>query len=221
MLLVPVIGLVLYLALHSAVLGLANLQALRVENQLKQWQKGRVPERLEAFEPALRAANRALAMQSGNPHHYTLKARVLEWRGYRSGDQAEEQYRHALALHRRAAELRPLWPDTWAEMAVLKLRLGEFDADLDYYLAQADRLGPYTAVVHKAVVQAGFAKLQRDPFVQPPLLETHILRGMSDRRTRGAIARITKEHRQQIMVCRWLQLAEQPAPYKSFCEQKS
>ena len=144
---------------------------------------------------------------------------MLEWRGYSGGaaDVALADYRAALALHHRAAALRPLWPDTWAAMAGLKLQLNELDDELDFFLQQADKLGPYTAAVHTAVVRAGFAKLSQYPFQSVPLLQKHLLRGLRDPRTQREVKKLVRQSGQQLVACRWLAQAPQPTPNVSFC----
>lgn len=200
----------------------AHLQVIRVENTLNQWYKAGNAPSTEAMNSALRAIDRAIALHTDNPYQLTLKARLLEWRGYSAGegDAASADFRTALVLHRQAAALRPLWPDTWAEMVGLKLQLNELDEELEFFLQQADKLGPYTAPVHTAVVRASFAKLERYPFQQLPLLQKHLLRGLSDPRTKGQLLNLVRQYGQEATTCRWLAQAPGAKPNTELCGQR-
>nr|WP_010133592.1 VpsP family polysaccharide biosynthesis protein [Microbulbifer agarilyticus] len=176
------------MSIQGGRLGLAHLDVLRVENQLRYWQKlGRVasPASVEAALVAIARANR---LHASNPYQLTLQANVLEWRAYspvaNGGQVVEADYRTALALHKQAAELRPLWPDTWAEMAQAKVRLNEFDAELEQILTRADQLGPYTPAVHLAVIQAGLPHWSGLSGAQRERFDRHVARGLADHRVR-------------------------------------
>lgn len=208
---VSVWGLVLVLAFLSitgAKQGLANLQVIHVENQLKYWYKlGRVASPA-SMDSALSAIERARELHPDNPYQLTLHARLLEWRAFSGGSSATEDYRAALTLHQQAAALRPLWPDSWAEMAQLKIRLFEFDQDLDKYLARAASLGPYTPAVHTAIVQAGLPRLPALHDERREMLKTHMIRGIADHRSRDAVLTQVSMYMQEREVCGWLAESE-------------
>lgn len=211
----------LWLSWHALALGLANLQVLRVENTLKRFDRNAQAGNAAEFRLAFEAIDRAMALHSNNPYQLTLKARLLEWRGlseWQSPMAPDADYRAAIKLHKKAAMLRPLWPDSWAEMANLKLRLNEVDDELDRFLAHADRLGPYMQRVHIAVVQAGMEKLRRNPFAKVPLLQKHILRGLSNTSSREAIIKLVNAYNQQVMICRWIRFSEAPVSDDELCE---
>ena len=207
------------LSVHAGSLGLAHLQVIRVENDLERWAKlGQAPSP-QALQNTQDAIERAIALHADNPYHLSLKARLLEWRAFGAEDAAQStaDYRAALALYRESAALRPLWPDSWAEMINVKLNLGELDEELEDFMQQADKLGPYTPAVHTAIVRASYAKLARYPFRPLPLLETHLLRGLNDRRSRGPIQQLIEQHAQQLPTCRNLARAPEPKPDLAMC----
>ncbi|WOX04850.1 VpsP family polysaccharide biosynthesis protein [Microbulbifer pacificus] len=195
----------IYLAGHAGALGLAHLQVIRVENQLEYWYKrGEVPSSA-AMVSALNAIEQANRLHPDNPYQLTLQARLLEWRAYNDGNVIPQDYRAALALHQRAAALRPLWPDTWGEMAQIKARLNEFDSVLEGYLKRANQLGPYTPAVHVAVAQTYLPRLPLLGGDQLALLEAQLLRGVYDHRSRNQIIGLVELYGQQGPVCQWLQ----------------
>lgn len=200
------LALLFSLAWHAASMGLAHLQVLRVEHSLAHWAKqGRAPA-ASSLEQAFTAIDSAISLHPDNPYQLTLKARLLGWRAFTTADEnfPRDDYERALALYRRAAALRPLWPESWAEMIDVKLNLGEVDEELERFIQRADTLGPYTPAVHIAVVRAGFAQLQRYPFQNPPLLEKHLLRGLKDHRSRKQVLGLVEQFGQQAYVCRLL-----------------
>lgn len=199
------------LSVHAGSMGLAHLQVIRVENDLKRWQEaGRVTS-LAAIESALLAIDRANRLHRDNPHQLTLKAHLLAWRAYTTGDttadgSAAADYRAALELYRQAAALRPLWPNNRAEMINVKLNLKQLDGELDALLRQADKLGPYTLAVHLAIVRAGFATGQR----HEQLLQRHLLRGLKDRRSRRHFEQLVRQYGREAAVCQWLNQVQEP-----------
>lgn len=202
------------LSIHVVSMGLAHLEVIRVENDLNRWQQSGKVSSPQAIESALRAIDSAIRLHQDNPYQLSLKARLLEWRAYSLGRKsAVADYRAALELYRHAATLRPLWPDSRAEMINVKLNLNELDGELDDLLVQADKLGPYTPAVHTAIVRAAFAKGQNDS----PLLQRHLLRGLQDHRSRNQVKELTQRFSQEAAACSWLTQAPEPKPTLKFC----
>lgn len=206
-----------YLSVMGTKQGMANLQVIHAENQLKYWYKlGKVASPA-SMDSALAAIERARELHPDNPYQLTLHARLLEWRAFSGGASAIEDYRAALSLHQQAAALRPLWPDSWAEMAQLKIRLFEFDQDLDRYLARAASLGPYTPAVHIAIVQAGLPRLPALHDERRETLKTHMIRGITDHRSRDAVLTQVSMYMQEREVCGWLAESELSGNLPSIC----
>jgi len=216
------VALLIGLSVHAGSLGLAHLQVIRVENHLKTWEKAGKVSSSQAMTAALRAIQRAISLHADNPYQLSLKANLLEWRGYTaatSGQQGAEviDFRAAIELHRRAAELRPLWPESWASLAGLKVQLGELDSELDFFLQQADKLGPYTPLVHTTIVRAGLSQFTYHPLQSTSLLQKHLLLGLNDPRTRSVVQKLVRQYGQEVVVCRWLAQATQAKPNVEFC----
>ncbi len=155
-------------------------------------------------------------MHTNHPHYLNTQATVLLWRSdtvEEATKRQEADFRDALDLYTRSASLRPLWPNTWAAMAMIKWRLDEFDADMLGYINNADKLGPYIPSVHVDLVRLGFALLQRDPFTQHVFFKRHLLRGLNSGKSRATIVEQIKQHNAGIITCRWLVQEKQPPPY--------
>ncbi|WP_406828060.1 VpsP family polysaccharide biosynthesis protein [Microbulbifer sp. ARAS458-1] len=199
--------LLISLSFFAARYGLAHLEVLRVENQLRYWQKlGKVPSPA-SLNTTLAAIERANGLHPDNPYQLTLQARILEWRAYNNGQVIEQDYRQALALYKEATTLRPIWPESWAEMAQVKVRLNEFDAELDQILTKADQLGPYTPAVHLVVAQSNFPRIARLRPEQLSLLQTHTVRGVQDHRSRKQVIALVERYGAEAQACEWWSVA--------------
>ncbi|AOS97210.1 hypothetical protein AUP74_01779 [Microbulbifer aggregans] len=208
------------LAWQAGSWGLAHLQVVAVENTLKRWgQNGKVSSEKD-LDNAFVAIDRAIALHHDNPYQLSLKARLLEWRAYamREDEGRVADYRAALALYKEAAALRPMWPETWAEMINVKLNLGELDGELQTWMLRADEMGPYTPAVHTAIVRGGYALKQQYPFEERPLLDRHLLRGLADHRSRPEVARLVEQYAQEVSACRTIAQAAEPRPRLQICE---
>ena len=62
----------------------------------------------------------------------------------------------AFDSHRKASQLRPQWPYSWANMALMKSHLQQFDAGFIHSVNQAIKYGPWEISSNQAIVQAGF-----------------------------------------------------------------
>lgn len=99
---------------------------------------------IEASGRARQRLERAIALDGGNPNHHEYLARWYEH---------AQAYRHALEHYRVAVQARPGWPYAWADLARVKLRLGELDGELDKAVQQAVRLGPWERGVQLSIAQ--------------------------------------------------------------------
>ena len=93
---------------------------------------------------------RAIRLDGGNAEHYGYLARLYESRG---------EYEQALERYRIAAKARPASPGAWGDIARLKLRLAQFDGELDNAIRNASRLGPWEPdlqlVIAEVAMQGG------------------------------------------------------------------
>jgi len=75
-----------------------------------------------------------------------------------------ENMQLAYRSHRKASQLRPNWPYSWANMALIKSHLNQFDAGFIYSFNQAEKFGPWELSSNINIVQAGFNGW---PFLSP------------------------------------------------------
>ena len=102
---------------------------------------------------------RTLELDSGNPVHMEALARWYErytLRLPRTSAIAPAYLEQSAAHLRNALAARPGSPYTWANLALVKLRLGQFDAEFQSAVENAWRLGPWEPEVQLTLAQIAF-----------------------------------------------------------------
>ncbi len=69
---------------------------------------------------------------------------------------SEKNLRQALNAHVKATQLRPKWPYSWANIALVKSHLQEFDQQYTDAIDQAIATGSWEIASNNAISQAGF-----------------------------------------------------------------
>ena len=95
---------------------------------------------------------------------------------------------------------------SWASLALIKLRLGEFDEEMLFYLKQADILGPIKPEVHVAFAEIGLLLYTLNhPFFKQigPTARSRVLQGIRHKDSRQRIYSIIKRTGSQKAICRW------------------
>ena len=136
--------------------GMADMYAYPVRYDIERWEQKGVSDNSEIAEAA-ESIDRALSWQPQNPELIELKARVqLYEASLIEDDQAfKEKLRSILSLHEQAIGLRSEWAYSWANKALIKAYLQEFDAEYLQAMQQAVLLGPWELSANLAVLEAG------------------------------------------------------------------
>lgn len=131
-------------------------------------QAKRLPEARELAEAraSLREAQR---FEPSNPLFVEQRARIAEMQApamqgivlQRGDPPARAALGDSLGGWREAARMRPGSPYAWASIALLKLRLGETDAEFQGALERAAQFGPWEPAVQIAIADAGLAAWRR------------------------------------------------------------
>ena len=118
----------------------------------------------------------------------------------------------SLAGWREAARMRPGSPYAWASIALLKLRLGQMDAEFYGALERAAQLGPWEPPVQIAIADAGLAAWRR---LTPPA-KTLVIAALERALLRQApeVRRIAAAHGTLPLVCAGAAL---PPRLAAFC----
>lgn len=158
---VLVAGLCLYLAFVAVTWGIADYRFRQTTRLAEAW-GGRLPS-TSAWHQAYGHAQQILSLDPTNPNYNDFAA----WLAYVGmlltpgqqatwGKTAEGYYRAALAV-------RPKWPPAWSGLALVKVRLGHFDARLDRAILNATRFGAWNAPVLRDIAAMGSVGLSRYP----------------------------------------------------------
>jgi hypothetical protein len=148
-------------ALHAAALrGLADVAYFPARGTLDAWSKlgaAPTPAQWVAARDALAEARR---LEPDNPLFVEETGRLYEKRVARA-DPAQPVVHgflvRALGEFRRSARMRPASPVAWTNVALVKFRLGELNAEFRAAIENAARLGPWEPGVQRTLADIGFA----------------------------------------------------------------
>jgi len=150
----------LVVAMHAVALrGLADLAYFPARHTMHAWSHGIAPSPTQwvAARGALRDARR---LEPDNPLFVEETGRMFEKR-VAAADPAQPVVRSYLARaldeFRLAARMRPASPFVWTNIALVKFRLGAFDAEFGAAVDNAARLGPWEPGVQRTLADLGFA----------------------------------------------------------------
>lgn len=157
----PLIALLLYLSYLAAGIGIADLYAYSPRQQVEHWQHSNTAPQSEAITTALNSIDQAIDWAPDNGEYRDLKGILLYYRALEltvAGDQRSftELTSASLASYRIAARLRPRWPYSWANIALMKAALNQFDEEFAQAVDNATRFGPWENAVNISITEAGF-----------------------------------------------------------------
>jgi hypothetical protein len=157
---VVALALLAWLAALAAPIGLADLTAFSPRQTLARPARPFPAPANPAWTRGRDLLLQALALDPGNPNHAEGIALWYERGGVllplRSPD-AVLYSRKSLEYFRRAAVMRPSSPYTWSNIALVKLRLGEVDAELAEAVTNSTKFGPWEPEVQLAIADVFFA----------------------------------------------------------------
>lgn len=186
--------------------GAASLDYYTVKNSISLWINEGSAQSQGSYESAKESINTANVLHHSNPLYLELDAQIKEW-GVLSGFEANMGLKAAQESYLLASKTRPLWPVTWANLAMLKWRKQEFDSEMLGYLNKAHTLGLQKAEVHILFTQLGLSLYKANhPFYRDirEQTQTHIKKGIRANPSRNQIVAFIKDNGHHRTVCRWL-----------------
>lgn len=202
------------LILFIAILGIFN--ALRfggasveynsVRNAINAWQADARIQSKEEFEQTKTAIYLANALHSSNPLYMDLNGLIKEW-GAVSGFEEKDSLIKAKMNYLETTKVRPLWPVTWANLAMVKWRLQEFDDEMLGYLAKADELGPQSFEVHVLFSHIGISLYAANHPMYAKIkdiVHTRLRLGLRNSHSKEAILSFIDSSESLATVCRWM-----------------
>lgn len=156
-LLIPIIIYVIYLAICW---GIADVYYRPAMNQLRDWAKGNIELEINDWENLRIKLNKALSFDPDNPDIHENLALAIEGRYSKAipGDAEAEVFRElALNHYRESIKLRPVWPYSWSNLALVKYRLRRIDDEFFLALHNAEKLGRWEPAIQRMVTDIGLS----------------------------------------------------------------
>lgn len=149
--LVAIFSLLIFAISFPVKYGIANAQYYIADHVLISWHKSQKNLNIESWQKALTAINKANELQPNHPLYLDIKGKVLLW-GLNLNDsdmmQKPELLNLALKSFKQSLEIRPVWANTWIDLAMTKWHLDQIDDEFWLALEKAEEFGPYMPEVN-------------------------------------------------------------------------
>ena len=190
---------------HAFKFTAASVSYFESKKIVDNWSNAGVVKSQNEYEIALGSINNALFFQPEKPLYIEMYAQILEW-GYLNNFANQNDLRVAKTQYLLALKSRPLWPATYANLAMIKWRLQEFDDELRNYLIKADELGSQSQEVHLLYTRLGISLYQSNhPFYiefKGEIL-ARIRAGLRNANVRPQLLAFLTETNSLKDICRW------------------
>jgi hypothetical protein len=197
--------LIAWLALRMLLAGWFSQQA---QEFLEDWAALDAEPSAVAFAVAEQAALKAVSLYPVPSGAYLDRlGRVYQWRHHRqpatsTDPEVVASRRAAIHAYEAAIAARPLWPYTWARVALAKLSLAETDASFAEALRRAHELGPWRAGINQRVSQMGLQTWRAlDADTRRLVLESATRRAASSAANAREVLRLAESVGQKGAVC--------------------
>lgn len=150
----PAIALFAFATVYVLRVGLADLLAIRANQQIAQWETGRPPSPSE-FDTAERALRGAIELSPSNGDHWESLGSAWFARASAPGRSLEgrlRDYDRAAAAYREATRRTTVSGYAWANLMIAKHYAGQIDPEFSTALRNAARFGPHEAAVQGMIV---------------------------------------------------------------------
>lgn len=209
----PVGLLLLFAALVALRWAMADLYHYQARFPEERWAKeGRYPSQAE-LDLALKNIDTSLSWKEAVPDALDLKGFLLwhkillrQLEGDISQQEIDVIAAQAAQLHRRAIELRPRWPYSWASLALMKAYQGQFDQEYLQAIDRAVHFGPWENTVNIHITQAGMMGwFKLSPDARQQVIQNSV-RGL--RRNYSQVSGLLKYYQKTLIVCAHLPTKE-------------
>jgi tetratricopeptide (TPR) repeat protein len=187
--------------------GLSDVARVQAEREMRQWSAAAGEPEAAQWRSARESIERGLAWVQGDPNLFELAAKLH----YGFDPRGEPNYveRHELALQylERALVLRPASPYAWANLALVRYRLGRDPASVMAAARNAAMLGPWEPEVGFAIADAGLALWDELPAPDQAMVGGAIAR--ASRRAPVEVLRIAEKRGRLATSCQFIGKPEQ------------
>lgn len=196
--------------------GLASAEYHQAKDIMETWHVEQKVSSAQSYQEAASAVATAKFLHSSNPLYLDLAGELNEWAAIAGADLSQQDPASSLQTAKEyyleASKARPLWPVTWANLAMIKWRLQEFDEEMLRYLNQADRLGPQAVEVDLLFIRLGIALYQSNNTFYIPLKErihNRLRSGIVNERSRSLVLSYIDSTESIEFVCAWMRELEE------------
>jgi hypothetical protein len=201
-------GFIALLGLYNAVnYGLASLHFYSVKNTVSTWPADKNLHSEASYKKAKQSIYEARKRHPTHPLYTDIAAQIYEWGAISGYEDTTSALEASKRLYEQAATMRPVWPVTYASLAMNKWRSNEFDTQLANYLTLANRYGPKKAEVNILFVEMGLALYESNhPFYAElrPYLKQRISQGIRNPQSQTRVMAAIKHYKAKRTVCRWM-----------------
>ena len=205
--------------LNALRFGIANIEYYVAKNTMQEWQEAQEVTSNDSFEKASLAVATAKILHSSNPLYIDLAGELNEWASLAGEDISNKTLQQSLesakAYYLEATKNRPLWPVSWANLAMIKWRMQEFDDEMMTYLQKADTLGSQSHEVDLLFTRLGIALYQSNNPFYTNLRDTvhnRLRASLVDERSRVMVLAYIESTKSIEVACAWMkQLDERVA----------
>jgi len=198
--------------------GMASANFFRVQFLLTEWDKNSDNLTAERYQQAEQLMTVTLAKEPDHPHYLLTMAKVLEW-GWYKGLRPASEMAVVEGYYQQAIQLRPNWPNAYADYAwylsTVQFRL----TDAFTQLALAEQHGPFMPEVllrTLAVVYSQWPHLNATQKAKAYRVLAHSID--ADARLYNSVLQLVKQYRMQRLGCIFLQARS--AEYSALAEQR-
>jgi hypothetical protein len=146
-----------YLAYQAAKIALADISHYPVKNAIAKSTTDN-PLSLEKLENLETKTLHSIKLRPNNGEYREYLGRLYYLKAIQNQDSTKlffDNIQLAYDSHRKASQLRPQWPYSWANMALMKSHLNQFDAGFIHSFNQAEKFGPWEISSNITIAQAG------------------------------------------------------------------
>ena len=182
--------------------GLADVRSKSPRAEIARWTKAQKAPQLPHWRAALEAMRTARELEPANASLTETSGRIYDWAAFGQSDRnpaAMAFRRQALAHFRTTARQRPTSPYTWANVALMKSRVGELDAEYFGALRNAAFLGPWEDEVQLILAEATLQNWRALPEDIRTLAAQNVER--ASLRQAKDLVQIARTHKQLALVC--------------------
>ena len=160
---IPLIVLCCWIIFHATKIALADISHYPLKYFIEKLKPTELPD-LKILEKLQEKIQYSIDLRPNSAEYleyigriYYLKAlRQQRAASFEIRSKAQNSFRLALNAHIKATKLRPKWPYSWANLALIKSHLKEFDQQFLNAIDLAIKNGPWEIASNNAISQAGF-----------------------------------------------------------------